>query len=422
MRALLFETPYKRFFYGWAILAVATIAMFATGPGQSHTFGIFVDLIAADLDISTTSVASSYAFATLIASFGLSRMGRVVDRFGPRKALLGIVTLLGVSCFAFGAVAGVITLSIGFMFLRFLGQGSMMLGSANLIAQWFNARRGVAMSIMMLGFSASVAVHPSLAQWLIETVGWRQAWFWLGGMTWILMLPLIFLFVHDKPEPLGLRPDGVKPDPADSESAAPALTGLTQHQALRTPAFWIIVTCMFMPAMLVTALFFYQVSIFEQHGLSRTLAASVFGVSALSMAIAMPIYGWCLDKVDPKYVLASALLLLAGSLVGITFVYTPAQAMAYAILFGANSAAMMTLFGFLFAHYFGRKHLGSIQGLGQTIGVVGASIGPLPLGVAIDTFGSYDGTLRGLALLPVAAAVLALFLRVPETPATEKED
>ena len=72
--------------------------------------------------------------------------------------------------------------------LRFLGQGSMMLGSANLVAHWFSARRGFAMSLMALGFSASMAVHPQLGRWLIELVGWRGAWVGLGLITWALMM------------------------------------------------------------------------------------------------------------------------------------------------------------------------------------------------------------------------------------------
>ena len=76
----------------------------------------------------------------------------------------------------------------------------------------------------------------------------------------------------------------------------------------------------------------------------------------------------------------------------------------------------MTCFAYLWPHYFGRRHLGAIQGTGQMVGVVGASLGPLPLGIAIDYFGSYDTTLRLLAILPAACAVLALFLRAPKLP------
>lgn len=419
MRAVLFEHFQTRFFYGWIVLAIATLAMFASGPGQSHTFGIFVDLIAADLGISTTSIASAYAFATLIAALGLSRMGAMVDRFGPRRVMLVVVVLLGVACAAFGAVIGLVSLSLGFMAVRFLGQGCMMMGASNLVAQWFAERRGFAMGIMMLGFAASMALHPPLAQWLIDSVGWRQAWTWLGVMTWVLMLPLLWLLVHDKPEPLGLRPDGARPA-ADGEAGAAAATGLALGAAIRTPAFWIIAAGLFTPAMLITSLFFFQVSIFEQNGLSRGLAATMFGVSALSMAASMPVVGWLLDRSNPKYVFSLSLALLAMSLVNITFVQSTTTAAIYAVIFGINTAANMTFFGYMWAQYFGRKHLGSIQGVGQTIGVVGASLGPLPLGIAFDMVGSYDGVLRLLAAIPLTCAVLALFLVAPKLSPPEE--
>lgn len=46
--------------------------------------------------------------------------------------------------------------------------------------------------------------------------------------------------------------------------------------------------------------------------------------------------------------------------------------------------------------------------------VIGASLGPLPVGLAFDLFGSPTLTLRLLALYPLfCAALVALFLRTP---------
>lgn len=413
MRTVFFERLSAKFFYGWVIVFVATLAMFASGPGQSHTFSVFVDLIAGDLGVSTTSIASAYAFATLIAAFGLTRMGFFVDRYGARNVLIVVAVALGFSCMAFGAAIGVISLSLSFMALRFFGQGSMMLGATNLVAQWFSARRGVAMSILMLGFSASMAVHPKLGQWLIGQVGWREAWMWLGVMTWVMMIPLLWLLTHDRPEPLGLRPDGDAPAAAGDGGAA-ELAGLTLGRSVRTPAFWIVGAGLFTTAMLITTLFFFQVSIFGHQGLPAGLATSMFGVSALIMAVAMPVIGRTLDKADPKYVFSLTLVLLAVCLVGITFVTDAAAAVAYALCFGVLTGANMTLFGFMWAHYFGRRHLGSIQGIGQASGVIGASLGPLPLGVAFDMYGAYTDALHLLAVPPVACAILALFLVRPD--------
>ena len=415
IRSYILKRLKAQFFYGWVILFVATLTMFASGPGQSHTFSVFVDLIAADLGITTTSVATAYALATLIAAFALTRMGFFVDRYGARNVLVVVAILLGFACIAFGAAIGVITLSLSFMVLRFFGQGSMMLGATNLVAQWFSSKRGFAMSILMLGFSASMAIHPKLGQWLIDQVGWREAWFWLGVMTWVMMIPLLWLLTHNKPEPLGLQPDGAAPEKAiDGKSGNSELTGLMVGSAVRTPAFWIVGTGLFTTAMLITTLFFFQVSIFDQQGLPGNVATTMFGVSALIMAVTMPAIGKTLDQANPKYVFSFTLLLLAICLYGITLVTDAKTAIIYALAFGVLTGANMTLFGFMWAHYFGRKHLGSIQGIGQASGVIGASLGPLPLGIAFDMYGSYTGALHLLAILPVACAILALFLVRPD--------
>ena len=414
IRRILFEKIQARFFYGWGVVAVATLIMFCSGPGQSHTFSVFVDLIAADLDISKSFIASSYGLATLFAALGLTRMGAFVDRYGPRKVLIVVSILLGIACIIFGAAAGIITLSLGFMVLRFLGQGSMMLGATNLVAQWFSNKRGTAMSIVMLGFGASIAFHPALAQWLIDLVGWRQTWMWFGILTWALMLPFLWLIANDKPESLGLYPDGVSPNKIQDNVIGETQVGLKLNSALKTNAFYIIGTGLFVPAMLVTSLFFFQVSIFEQQGLTSSLATKMFSISALFMALTMPLVGRTLDKTDPKYVFSANLFLLSILLVGITYVTDTTTAIIYAVCFGILNAGNMTLFGFLWANYFGRKHLGSIQGVGQTIGVIGASLGPLPLGVAYDIFGTYNGALYLLAILPVVCGITVLFLVAPD--------
>ncbi|MDJ0981762.1 MAG: MFS transporter [Kiloniellales bacterium] len=405
----------RRFFYGWVIVGAASLGILASGPGQSHTFSVFVGPIGEDLGISSASIASAYGLATLAAAFLLPQMGRFIDRFGPRRMLGVVVILLGLACAFFGAAANFLWLAVGFGLLRFLGQGSLMLGCANLVSQWFSRSRGLAMSLMALGFGISMAIHPPLSEALVEAIGWRQAWVVLGLLTWLLMLPAVLLLIHDKPEPLGLRPDGRGRNDAAAEAEPPEeITGLTLEQARREPAFYIISFGWFAIAMLVTTLHFYQVSIMTAQGLSSELAARVFPVSAVTMVATMPLVGRLFDRLRTRVVFAMGLLITAAGLVGITFVTDWVSAVLYALVFGLNNAFSMTMFGYLWPRYFGRLHLGAIQGTGQMIGVVGASLGPLPVGLAFDFAGSAELTLRLLALYPVAAAIVALlFLRTP---------
>ncbi|MDE0811299.1 MAG: MFS transporter, partial [Alphaproteobacteria bacterium] len=111
---------------------------------------------------------------------------------------------------------------------------------------------------------------------------------------------------------------------------------------------------------------------------------------------------------------AGGLLVLAMTLLIAAHVSGIASAVIYALAFGVANAVSMTYYTFMWPRYFGRTHLGSIQGTGQMIGVVGASLGPLPLGFAKDYFGNYDAMLLGLAAIPLIwAVVAALFLRQP---------
>lgn len=402
-------------FYGWIMVAVAGLGIFVSGPGQSHTFSVFIDPISRDLGISKATIATAYGIATLIAAFLLPQTGRLVDRFGARKSLIAISILLGLCCMLFGAVASFLWLAVAFALLRFFGQGSMMLGSANFVSQWFSRQRGFAMGLMALGFGISMAIHPPLGQYLIETMGWRSAWFTLGIITWILMLPPLLLLAIDKPEDVGLRPDGERRRADATTSEAPVITGLSLSAALKTSTFYIVSLSWFSLAMLVTTLHFWQVQVLTAQGISAEFAAQAFTISAVTMVVAMPLVGRLFDRVRTRLVLALALLVTATSLSAITFATDGVSAILYSVIFGLNNALSMTMFGYIWPRYFGRRHLGSIQGTGQMIGVVGASVGPFPVGWAFDAFGDATWTLRGLALLPALAACAAiLFLRTPD--------
>ncbi len=415
LRAAIVAGVGRRVFYGWAIVAAAGLGIFASGPGQSHTFSVFVEPVSRDLGISSATIATAYGLATLAAAFLLPQMGKLIDRHGPRRMLLVVVVLLGLACLLFGAAANILWLTLAFGTLRFFGQGALMLGCANVVSQWFSRGRGLAMSLMALGFGVSMAVHPPLSQALVEALGWRQAWVLLGLSTWLLMLPAILLLIHDKPEPLGLRPDGAPAETETTAAGADDIGGLTLREALRHPSFAILAAGFFGVSMTVTILHFFQVKILGAQGLDSDVSARIFAVSAVTMVLCMPLVGRLFDRVRTRRVIALGLLITALSPLAITFADSLPTAIAYALIFGLNNAFSMTMFGYIWARYFGRRHLGSIQGTGQLIAVIGASVGPLPIGLAFDLTGDATLALWLVALYPLTAAVVTLFfLRTPQ--------
>lgn len=415
MRKNILNYVNTKFFYGWIIVGIANIGIFSSGPGQSHTFSVFVEPISQDLQLSSASIASAYGLATLIAAFLLPYMGKLIDRYGARFSLIIISIILGISCIFFGAASNFLMLTVGFGFLRFFGQGSLMLGCANLVSQWFDSKRGFAMSLMALGFGMSMAVHPPLSQLLIDEYGWKYAWIILGVSTWIIMVPALFILAWNNPENIGLKPDGEKKTKLTKDEVQ-VIEGLNLKEALKENSFYILAAMWFGMAMLVTTLHFYQVTILTNQGISTEYAASLFTISAVAMVVSMPLVGKFFDNFPTKYVLATGLLINSISLISITYSNNDAYSLFYAISFGINNAFSMTMFGYIWPRYFGRKHLGSIQGTGQMIGVIGASLGPLPVGFAIDYLGSSLVTIRCLSVYPIIMAIIIImFLKSPSS-------
>ena len=415
MRKNILNYVNANFFYGWIIVGIANIGIFSSGPGQSHTFSVFVKPISQDLELSSASIASAYGLATLIAAFLLPYMGKIIDRYGARVSLIIISIILGISCIFFGAASNFLMLTVGFGFLRFFGQGSLMLGCANLVSQWFDSKRGFAMSLMALGFGMSMAIHPPVSQFLIDQYGWKYAWIILGISTWITMVPALFILAWNNPENIGLKPDGVKKSNLKNDEVE-TIEGLNLTEALKENSFYILAAMWFGMAMLVTTLHFYQMTILTNQGITTEFAASLFTVSAFAMVVFMPLVGKFFDNFPTKYVLATGLLINSISLISITYSNNEAYSLFYAISFGINNAFSMTMFGYIWPRYFGRKHLGSIQGTGQMIGVIGASLGPLPVGFAIDYLGSSLITIRYLSVYPIIMAIIIIiFLKSPSS-------
>ena len=397
----------EKFFYGWTIVGIGSLGIFTSGAGQSHTFSPFIPVISKDLQISSTSITTAYMIATLFAAFLLPQIGKLVDKFGPRIVLIYTVILLGIGCLIFGAASNFLMLAVAFGFLRFFGQGTLMLGSANIITQWFDKKRGFALGLMGLGFALSMGIHPPISDFLITNYGWRSAWVIIGLSTWIFMLPPLIFLAIDKPEDVNEKPDGIQKKIINKDTK---IFGLSLNQALKEKSFYILSFSFFSISTLVTALHFFQVTILNQYfNLPSREAAALFIPTMITMIIFIPLAGKILDKFETHNVIGIALLVTTASLISISFSSNITFAIIYSIIFGINNAFNLSLFGYIWPRYFGRLHVGSIQGTGQMVLVVGASIGAMPFALAMD-FG-YDLllTIRLAALYPFLSAFLCFF-------------
>jgi MFS family permease len=408
-------------FYGWAIVAVGFLIAFSSGPGQSYVFSVFLDSIIEDTGLSRTEISALYAVGTGISALMVAFVSRMADRVGPRRVVILVAGALGAACFGMAFAHGFIAFFLAFAALRALGQGSTPINATLMTAQWFVARRGKAMAIMGLGFAASLALLPPLSRALIDSVGWREAYVVLGIIVWLLVIPATALFARDTPEEMGLYPDGADHPPIQ-ETVTVAEGGVDDRRVLTSLTFWLLALPLTTSPFVVTALVFHQTGIFDERGLSATVAAGVFVPFAIAAGISSTLAGFAIDRVGPRPLFVLSMLILLGGLGASRLIDGALAATFYALVLGTGSGTQRIVQSVIWAHYYGRRGLGRVQGSATSIMILMSAIGPLPLAAIEGSAGSYAPGIALMAVLPVLSIVGISFARVPtvvvsETPA-----
>ena len=103
-----------RYFPGWTMLGISAAAQFMSAPGQSYSVSAFKDPMRQTLEVSETSYALAYGFATIVSGLLLPWVGRLTDRYGARRVLSVVALLLGLGCLSMSQVSGTLRAVPGF--------------------------------------------------------------------------------------------------------------------------------------------------------------------------------------------------------------------------------------------------------------------------------------------------------------------
>lgn len=398
-------------FYGWYVVAVSALAVFFSGPGQTYGVSVFINSYIKDFDWSRSAVSGIYSAATLLSGSLLFLMGRSVDKFGQRIMAVVAGTMLALACFWSSIVIGPIMLFIGFLTLRFFGQGSLTLIPNTLVPQWFVKKRGRAMSFMAIGGFLSSALFPLLNAWLVTTYGWRVAWRVLGLLIIIIFVPIAYLVIRNKPENHGLLPDNAEQRRITKENKKEPLEAIqddwTLKEAMKTRAFWMILFCVSLPAMINTGITFHLTSIFSMHGMGVGMASLVLSLMAV---IGFPVTmaaGFILERIPVHKVIAFSFIGQLTFVIILIFTQSPWVAILFGIVWGLINGIERITLNIVWPDYFGRTHLGSIKGIAQTTMVIGSAFGPLPFGIFADLFHSYTQILLVMGIFPILGGLAA---------------
>ncbi|MEM7029607.1 MAG: MFS transporter [Chloroflexota bacterium] len=401
--------------------------MFATTPGQSDSFSIFMDSFVQEFGWSRTFISSLFSGATLLSGGLMFFAGRIVDRIGAKWGAIASAGILGLACLLLSIVASPLVLFIGFALARFSGKGSLDLSANTLAPQWFIKRRAFSIMLVSLGHTAGGVIFPLLNTHLINTFGWRQAYQVLAGGLWLIYIPIAYIFLISRPEDVGLLPDNKLPKRDDTlmpnaesqntlseEAHTDDEVSFTQSQALRTVAFWIVAFSIFQASLVGTGITLHFVSVFNELGYSMTFAAQIMSIRPLVALVTIILAGLILDKIKRQHhVLALACFTQAIGFIMLAFLSSVPMAFLYALVSGISGALLALSVGVLKPNLFGRQYLAGILGVLAAINVIGSAIGPVIFGAAFDILQGYQEITVLSALLPLMAAILSLWIRKP---------
>lgn len=398
-------------------LAYGLLVAFFSSFGQTYFISIFGPVIRADFGLNHGSFGALYAIGTTASAVCLIWAGKLIDRMDLRRFTLALVLALAAACAIMGLspVAG--ALAIGIFALRLTGQGLMSHTAMTSMARYFEAERGRAVSFAMLGFPLGVAVFPLAGLFLIETVGWREAWLWMAGGIVALLAPLLLWLLRGH----ALRHQRFIERETASAAATDGTAGHRRHwtrgEVLRDPRFYMLIPALMAPAFIVTGFFFHQSPLADAKGWSAAWMASAFvGYSVGSVGGSL-IMGFVVDRFGGLRILPTYLLPLAAACAVIAATDAPLAAFAFTILMGLTSGGGQTLMGTVWAEFYGVLHLGAIRSMTMACGVVASAASPLLLGVLIDWHIGIEAIALGCLTYAVSGCgliLLAIRQRVPE--------
>jgi MFS family permease len=111
--------------------------------------------------------------------------------------------------------------------------------------------------------------------------------------------------------------------------------------------------------------------------------------------------------------MAASLAILAAGVFVLPLLQSFAHVMAWAVVMGIGGGMVTVLFFSVWPRVFGRRQLGRIQGIGQSLTVLASAIGPLLLARGVEATGSYASMFRLLAAAVLIAALAAAVVRLP---------
>ncbi len=394
-------------FYGWWVVAAFAFTTFIS-TGIRHAVGPFLKPIVADLGLDRASFSIVIAVSLFLYGVFGPVAGVALDRFGVRVTASVGTLLLVLSLVLTALVRNLWEFALVYGVLLPLGlavTGPVI--ASGVVARWFSARRGTALSLLGSASMTGMSLLVPLVTWLILTSGWRTTYVFIAGAVLVGMLPLSLWVIRDSPESMGLTPDGT--------TAASKITGTGARErvsattAMQTLAFWQLAGSFFTCGFSMSLLSAHGIPMLTDHGYTPMFASWALGVLGGSAIGCTVMLGALSDRFGRRPVLAAIyagrVLIFAGFFL---IRDNPAAILTVAVLGGITMAGTGSMTSALTADIWGRFSVSPVLGVIFLVHQTGAAIGSSLAGVLFETTGGYGAAFALACAFLMGASVVAL--------------
>jgi MFS family permease len=405
----------RRLHPAWAVAAVTFVAILGAA-GFRATPGVLIlplqQEFGWDRGLISVAIGVNLLFFGLTAPFAAALM----ERFGVRRTVACALFLISAGTALTTQMTRAWHLVALWGVVVGIGTGSMALVFGATVAnRWFAKRRGLVLGILTAASATGQLVFLPLLAHLVNSAGWRAA-SWTVSLTSLTVVPLVLLFLRERPSDLGLLPYGATEEPPvvlrTRSPGAEAIYAL--RLSSRVPAFWLLAggfgICGATTSGLVGTHF---IPAAHDHGLPTTTAASLLALVGVFDIIGTIGSGWLTDRVDSRVLLWWYYALRGVSLLALPSLFDSTlhpHMLVFVLFYGLDWVATVPPTVTLCRELFGDQGT-LVFGWVFASHQIGAGIAAVGAGVLRTSLGNYDVAWYGAGGLCLVAAALSLGVR-----------
>lgn len=402
------ETTGQRWYFGWTIVAAATLLTLLT-VGMRLGIGPFFLPMVNDLGFSRSLLAGIVAVGMLCYGLAMPLAGYLVGKYNTR-----LVLLLGTAIVVLSTVATVTVRSpVAFLlaFGVFLSAGLAFTSPVALtpvISRWFTRQRGMALFFLSTGSMAGMAIMTPLLTMAIESFGWRHTMLGFAAVFAAVTVPSALFVIRDEAPPhTDLLPDQIAALPAQPANALP---GLRFSEAVRTAPFWQIFGGLFACGFSMNLLGTHGMPMLMDHGFDAMTSSLGIGLIGLVAIVGTQVLGRVADKLQRRNILAMIYAIRGLGFFALLLVGTHWELYGTATIGGLVWAGSIALSSAILADVYGVRLVGVLYGWAYLGHQIGAMVSSWLGGWGYEATGSHWLAFGSAGVLLLVAAGVSLQL------------